>query len=67
MEKEFLNSKNIKYENVVVDENPAAVDELVKVSGHMGVPVTVITKEDGKTETVIGFDQAKLQSILNIS
>lgn len=66
MEKDYLDSKGIKYENVFVDQDPQAAEEMVKISGQMGVPFTVITKDDGTKITFLGFDKAKLDTILNI-
>ena len=56
--KEFLSSKNIAYmeRNIAADET--ALAELEKL-GYMTTPVTLI---DG--EAVIGFDQAKLETLL---
>ncbi|OGD92310.1 hypothetical protein A3E14_02250, partial [Candidatus Curtissbacteria bacterium RIFCSPHIGHO2_12_FULL_41_13] len=46
MEKDYLNSQNIAYEEVFVDENPQRADEMIAISGQMGVPFTVIEKND---------------------
>ncbi|MBI3103461.1 NrdH-redoxin [Candidatus Daviesbacteria bacterium] len=66
MEKEYLDSKGIKYENIFVDQDPKAAEEMVKISNQMGVPFTVITKEDGSQETILGFDKQKLVNALGI-
>jgi len=56
--KEFLSRKNIAYteRNIAADE--AALADLEKL-GYMTTPVTLI---DG--QAVIGFDQAKLEALL---
>ncbi|MBI4029855.1 glutaredoxin family protein [Candidatus Berkelbacteria bacterium] len=64
-EKDFLTEKKIKFTNIYVDENPKAVKEMVAKSGQMGVPVTII-KEGKNEELVVGFNQAKLEKLLNI-
>lgn len=66
-EKEYLDSKGIKYENIFVDQNPQAAEEMVKISNQMGVPFTVITKDDGSQVTILGFDKDKLNQSLGIS
>lgn len=66
MEKDYLDSKGVKYENIFVDQDPKAAEEMVKISGQMGVPFTVITKDDGTKITFLGFDKAKLDTTLNI-
>jgi S1-C subfamily serine protease len=50
----------VKYTEFDVSRNREAAEEMVELTGQLGVPVTVI---DG--EFVIGFDQARLQSILS--
>ncbi|OGD95020.1 hypothetical protein A3B52_03195, partial [Candidatus Curtissbacteria bacterium RIFCSPLOWO2_01_FULL_41_28] len=57
MEKDYLNSQNIAYEEVFVDENPQRADEMIAISGQMGVPFTVIEKNDGSKVTILGFDK----------
>ena len=44
----------------------AAAHEMVELSGQMGVPFTVITKEDGKTAGMVGFNQAWLARELSL-
>ncbi len=66
MEKEYLDSKGIKYENIFVDQDPKAAEEMVKISGQMGVPFTVITKDDGTLETILGFDRARIDAALGM-
>lgn len=49
----------VKYTEYDVSRDRAAAQEMVKVSGQMGVPVTVI---DG--QPVVGFDRARLQALV---
>jgi len=65
MLKEWLDEKNIKYENIMVDSDNAAAEEMIKKSGQMGVPVTIVTT-DNKEKIVIGFDKEKLGKLLDI-
>ncbi|MBU4422042.1 glutaredoxin family protein [Candidatus Parcubacteria bacterium] len=65
MLKEWLNEKNIEYKNIMVDEDQKGAEEMVKKSGQMGVPVTIIEK-GGKENIVIGFDKEKLSELLDI-
>lgn len=67
MESEYLNSKGIKFEEVYVDQDPKAAEGMVKISGQMGVPFTVITKDDGSQATILGFDRDKINQALGIS
>lgn len=67
MEGEYLTSKGIKYEQIFVDQDSKAAEEMVKISGQMGVPFTVIDKDDGIKVTILGFDKDKINSALGIS
>lgn len=56
--KRFLDGRGIRYENRDVTTDPAAVADLQRMDAP-GVPVTRVG-----TETVIGFDQARLENVL---
>lgn len=58
--KEYLNSKGINFENIDVSSDEKGLQEMIDVSGQMGVPVIVV---DG--EVVIGFDKARLEELLS--
>jgi len=67
MLEDFLKSKNLTYTKKIVDQDDAAKDEMMKESkGFLGVPYTTITKPDGSKDDVIGFDQAKISTILGL-
>lgn len=59
--KQFLKDNNIDFENFDVSSDQAKADEMVKVSGQMGVPVFNI---DGKI--IVGFDRDKVRLALGI-
>jgi S1-C subfamily serine protease len=50
---------DVKYTEYDVSRDRDAAEEMVSLTGQMGVPVTVI---DG--EAVIGFDRSRLQALL---
>lgn len=65
MLKSYLTEKNIPFTEKLVDMDEKAKEEMLSVSGgFLGVPFTVITKDGGSSETIIGFDKGKLESIL---
>jgi glutaredoxin-like YruB-family protein len=67
MLKDYLKEKGISYEEKLVDQEEAAKDEMVEESGgFMGVPFTVITKDDGSKDTIVGFDKGKVDQLLRI-
>lgn len=66
MLKDFLKEKNVDFDNVDVSVDQAAGQEMVQKSGQMGVPVSIITTDDGKEEIIVGFDKAKISDLLGI-
>lgn len=67
MQKDYFKSKNIAYSEILVDENPDEAQKMIELSGQLGVPFTVITKDDGTVEKILGFDKKRLDSILGVS
>lgn len=57
--KEYFKEKGIEYEEVNLSENPDRVQELIQVSGQMGVPVILI---DGKV--IVGFNRGAIDEAL---
>jgi len=66
MQKDYFNSKSIVYREILVDENPDEAQKMIEISGQMGVPFTVIVKDDGTQENILGFDKARIDSALKI-
>jgi len=64
MLKDYLNKKQLAFQEKMVDTDEAARQEMTAVSnGFMGVPYVLIRKTDGTTEGIIGFDKGKLDEI----
>jgi S1-C subfamily serine protease len=59
MVKEFLSRKGIAFEERDVSRNASYAQELVRSTGQMGVPVTIINGQ-----TVVGFDRSRLEQLL---
>jgi glutaredoxin 3 len=57
--KEYLDSKEIKYENYNVGEQRDKLQEMVDLSGQRGVPVLKIGDE-----VIVGFNQTKIDQAL---
>ncbi len=66
MLKSYLNSKGIKYDVKMADEDQALARELYEKSGQLGVPFTIIEKEDGSVENILGFDRARVDLVLGL-
>ncbi len=62
MAKDYLYSKNISFQTFDVSADEAALEQMQKVSGQLGVPVIVVGGEP-----VVGFDKARLNSLLGIT
>lgn len=66
MQMEYLNSRKVPYERILVDEHPEKITEMMAISGQMGVPFTVIEKEDGTKTSILGFDKKRVDEELGI-
>lgn len=60
---EWLDKRGLEYTEYKVDLNPIAAQNMVRISGQMGVPFTTIESDQGSTEGILGFDVAKLNTI----
>lgn len=56
----FLGGLGVSYTEYDVSRDRAAAEEIVKLTGQMGVPVIVVNGE-----AIIGFDRARLQALLS--
>ena len=67
MLKDYLKEKGISFTEKLVDQDEQARDEMARESGgFLGVPFTVVVKDDGTKETIIGFDRGKVNQILGL-
>lgn len=65
MLKDYLKEKGMAFTEKLVDQDDGAKQEMMAASnGFLGIPFTVIVKDDGTKETVIGFDKGKLEASL---
>lgn len=68
MLKDYLTEMGVGFENFFVDQDENARNEMMAASGgFLGVPFTVITKNDGSKETVLGFDKNKINQVLGLN
>ncbi len=67
MLRSYLDDKKIEYKVKAADEDQSIAKELYEKSGQLGVPFTVIEKEDGSEEGILGFDRARIDSVLGIA
>lgn len=64
MLKGYLTDNKLTFTEKRVDQDYTAAQEMVKKSGQMGVPFTVITDDKGNEQGVLGFDVPRLQQAL---
>ena len=60
-EKEFLKQNNVEFEEINVEKDQKAAEEMIKKSGQTGVPVTEV---NGKI--IVGFDKDALKKELKL-
>jgi len=67
MLKDYLENKGVSYNERLIDQDDKAKEDmLIDSGGFMGVPFTVVEKEDGTKEIIIGFDQGKLDNVIGV-
>jgi len=59
--KEFLKEKGVDFEDIDVSQNREELENMIKKSGQMGVPVVEIDND-----VVVGFDKEKIVQLLKI-
>ena len=59
--KSFLDEKNVSYTDLDVAEDKEARNEMIKISGQMGVPVISIDDQ-----VLVGYNESKLKQALGI-
>ncbi|MDF2461016.1 MAG: Glutaredoxin-like protein [Candidatus Saccharibacteria bacterium] len=64
-EKQYLTEHKVKFEDIDVETDQVAAEEMIHLSGQAGVPFTVITTDDGKVG-ILGFDRPRLAAELGI-
>lgn len=60
--KDFLKENNVEYTEINVAEDEEKRNYIVEKSGQMGVPVAIIGEE-----VIVGFNQAKISELLDLS
>ncbi len=59
--KEFLKENIIIFQDIDVSSDNAAVQEMIRKSGQMGVPVF-----DIEGEIIVGFDKDRIRQVLGL-
>lgn len=64
MVKKYLSSKNLTFDEINLDDHPEQQKKAFELSGSLTVPITLITKENGQKDIVIGYNLPQLASLL---
>lgn len=64
MVKKYLDSKDLRYEVINLEEQPERQAEALQMSGSLTVPITVVTKQDDSQQVVVGYNLAQLAPAL---
>lgn len=59
--KEYLKKKNIEFSEIDVTKDEKELEQMIKISGQMGVPVV-----DIGGDVIIGFDKQRIDELLKI-
>ena len=65
MAKEFFTENNVEYTDYDVAADEDKRNEMVELTGQMGVPVIAIGDDD-KPEVIIGFDRPRVSELLGL-
>jgi glutaredoxin-like YruB-family protein len=60
--KGYLTKNNISFEDIDVSKDEKDLQNMIKISGQMGVPVVEIDEN-----IITGFDKAKIDELLKIT
>lgn len=59
--KQYFSSKGLSYEDFDVSQDKNALNEMVKISGQMGVPTILINGQ-----IIVGFDRSRIEELLKV-
>lgn len=65
-EKQFFKENQVNYTEHLVDQDREKAQEMIKKSGQVGVPFTVIVDDAGEEHRILGFQREKLVEILGV-
>lgn len=64
--KKWLDSKQIEFKSINLEEQPELQAEVIAKSGSMQVPVTIVTDDDGTEQVVNGPKFADISAALGL-
>lgn len=63
---DWLTEKGVAFTEINVAADPKMGMEMIKKTGQMSIPVSIILFDDKHEEIVLGFDQQRIAKILNL-
>lgn len=67
MLKKYLDEKGFEYDEKMADADEAIARELYEKSHQFAVPFTIVEKNDGTVDEILGFDIKKINSALGLA
>ncbi len=64
MVKQYLYMKGHNFEEVNIEDDPGAQQEMIQMTGQARVPVVVVTDDDGSQDVTVGYNVGRLASSL---
>ncbi len=59
--KQYLQQKKVRFKEIDVSKNQSAAKDIMRRTGQMGVPVTLINNRP-----IVGFNKAEINRLLNL-
>jgi glutaredoxin len=58
--KKFLDMKGANYQTINMEETPGAMDAVMSMTGRTIAPTTIVEKEDGSKDVIVGLNLARI-------
>ena len=55
---------DIEFDDIYIDADQQAMKQMIELSGQMSVPFTTIESHNSVTQSVIGYDEIRLKTLL---
>ena len=66
MVKDYLTAKNLPFTEKLIDQDELIKAEMMRLSdGYLGVPFTLVEKDNGESKKCVGFDQKLFDDTIN--
>jgi glutaredoxin len=66
LEKDYLRERGVPFREVQVDQDQDGLEEMIRLSGQLGVPFTVVKRGD-QEDALLGFDPEALGELIGVA